>query len=184
MHRGRRVSLAFTMQGWGQFAQQGILLLLLLAFNSGSLEPPFSEPTAQATFRVSFALTIPITAWLAWRRYNTRYPGDEQLKAAKKRLKVSAYDIKSLKLASSHYYGRLIGTGVVWFVNGESECQGSGSDVRRRHSLSLLHAGVSAVADVLPTQTCSSTAARSSAAYSFRSSPAATARCARRGSII
>lgn len=33
LHRGRKVTLAFLMQGWGQFFNQIILILLLLIFH-------------------------------------------------------------------------------------------------------------------------------------------------------
>ena len=32
-HRGRRVMLAYTMQGWGQFLNLGALMIFLLIFN-------------------------------------------------------------------------------------------------------------------------------------------------------
>ena len=32
-HRGRKVMLAYTMQGWGQFVNLAVLILLLLIFN-------------------------------------------------------------------------------------------------------------------------------------------------------
>lgn len=32
-HRGRKVMLSYTMQGWGQFVNLAVLILLLLIFN-------------------------------------------------------------------------------------------------------------------------------------------------------
>lgn len=37
LHRGRKVTSAFLMQGWGQFFNQAILILLLLIFHHGRL---------------------------------------------------------------------------------------------------------------------------------------------------
>src|ERR1700752_5109269 len=36
LHRGRKVTSAFLMQGWGQFFNQVILIILLLCFHHGS----------------------------------------------------------------------------------------------------------------------------------------------------
>ena len=35
LHRGRKVTSAFLMQGWGQFFNQALLLVLLLIFHHG-----------------------------------------------------------------------------------------------------------------------------------------------------
>ena len=35
LHRGRKVTSAFLMQGWGQFFNQALLILLLLIFHHG-----------------------------------------------------------------------------------------------------------------------------------------------------
>jgi len=43
LHRGRKVTSAFLMQGWGQFANQVLLILLLLIFHHGSGNPPYSK---------------------------------------------------------------------------------------------------------------------------------------------
>ena len=37
LHRGRKVTSAFLMQGWGQFFNQALLLILLLIFHHGRL---------------------------------------------------------------------------------------------------------------------------------------------------
>jgi MFS family permease len=43
LHRGRKVTSAFLMQGWGQFFNQVILILSLLTFHSGRGTPPIFE---------------------------------------------------------------------------------------------------------------------------------------------
>jgi hypothetical protein len=43
MHRGRKVTSAFLMQGWGQMANQVILIVCLLIFHHGSGNPPYSK---------------------------------------------------------------------------------------------------------------------------------------------
>ncbi|WVR04159.1 hypothetical protein IAU60_001158 [Kwoniella sp. DSM 27419] len=118
LHRGRNVVLAFLMQGWGQLFNQGLLIILLLIFHH-SANPPYSEVSAQWTFRVSFAIMAVMTLWLAyWRFYKKKYPSSA-LKRSKKNMKVnqSGYDIASLKLVGSHFSGRLVGTTMGWLFN-------------------------------------------------------------------
>lgn len=64
LHRGRKVTSAFLMQGWGQFLNQAILILLLLIFHSGNGSPPYDRVVAQWTYRVSFAIPAVGTLWL------------------------------------------------------------------------------------------------------------------------
>ncbi|SNX87348.1 related to inorganic phosphate transporter [Melanopsichium pennsylvanicum] len=116
MHRGRKVALSFLMQGWGQLANQGILIILLLIFH-GSLSAPFSETSTQWTFRVQFAVIAVFTLYLAYIRFYRMKYQDAALQAAKKRLNTSGYDVKSLKLSLSHYWHRLVGTAGGWFAN-------------------------------------------------------------------
>ena len=47
LHRGRKVTSAFLMQGWGQFFNQAILILLLLVFHHGR-SVIFAYPSAKA----------------------------------------------------------------------------------------------------------------------------------------
>ncbi|WRT65322.1 uncharacterized protein IL334_002265 [Kwoniella shivajii] len=118
LHRGRNVVLAFLMQGWGQLFNQGLLIVLLLIFHH-SANPPYSEVSAQWTFRVSFAIMAAMTLWLAYFRfYKKKYPS-AALKRSKKNLKVnqSGYDLHSLKLVGTHFTGRLVGTTMGWLFN-------------------------------------------------------------------
>jgi MFS family permease len=116
MHRGRKVALAFTMQGWGQLLNQGILLICLLIFH-GSLDAPFSKVSTQYTFRVSFGVIILPTLYLAYLRFYKMKYADQALKDAKGRSNTSGYSWKTLKMASSHYWHRMVGTAIVWFIN-------------------------------------------------------------------
>src|SRR5277367_3668757 len=68
LHRGRKVTLAFLMQGWGQFVNQIVLVLLLLIFNSGNGDGPYEARIAQYVFRISFAIAAVGTLWLAYHR--------------------------------------------------------------------------------------------------------------------
>lgn len=109
--------MAFLMQGWGQLANQAVLILLLLIFHHGSGSPPYSEVAVQWTFRISFALPAVGTLWLVYyRTYKMRGAG-EQLKAAKKKHNVTGYDVSSLKMAMGHMGGRLLATAGSWFAN-------------------------------------------------------------------
>jgi len=117
MHRGRNVLLAFLMQGWGQFFNQVILILLVLIFNN-TLRTPIKPTATQYSFRLSFAFIAAVTLYLAYYRYyKLSYHSDDALRDAKDRLNTSGYDAKSLKLAMSHYWHRLIATTVGWFCN-------------------------------------------------------------------
>lgn len=117
MHRGRKVALAFTMQGWGQLLNQLILILCLLIFH-GSLNAPFNVVSTQYTFRVSFGVIILPTLYLAYLRYYKMKYTDHTLNQAKKKAKnTSGYSWTTLKMAGGHYWHRMIGTAVVWFIN-------------------------------------------------------------------
>lgn len=67
LHRGRKVTSAFLMQGWGQWWNQVVLIILLLIFNSGS-SGPYSKVTTQWTYRLSFAIPAVGTLWLVYYR--------------------------------------------------------------------------------------------------------------------
>lgn len=116
MHRGRKVALAFLMQGWGQFANQAVLIVALLAFHN-KLDAPFDATSTQWTFRVQFGVIILPTLYLAYLRYYKMTYSDDALKDSKKRNNTSGYDVKSLQLATSHYWHRIVGTALVWFAN-------------------------------------------------------------------
>lgn len=116
LHRGRNVQLAFLMQGWGQLANQGALIICLLIFHSSS-HAPYTKTSTQYTFRVQFALVGVVTLWLAYYRfYKVKY-ADAVLNSSKKRGGVTGYDVASLKLTTTFYWHRLIGTAGAWFCN-------------------------------------------------------------------
>lgn len=117
LHRGRKVTSAFLMQGWGQFFNQVILILLLLAFHSGSGNPPYSEKAAQWTYRVSFAIPAVGTLWLVYYRTYKMKSASKQLQAAKAKSNVTGYDTESLKLAFKYFGPRIIATAGGWYCN-------------------------------------------------------------------
>jgi len=117
LHRGRKVTTAFLMQGWGQFFNQVILIVLLLVFHHGSGNPPYSELAAQWTYRVSFAIPAVGTLWLVYFRYYKMKAASKQLNAAKKKSKVTGYDTQSLKLTFTYFGPRMIATAGAWFAN-------------------------------------------------------------------
>ncbi|WVO14752.1 hypothetical protein L204_102390 [Cryptococcus depauperatus] len=118
LHRGRNVVLAFLMQGWGQLFNQAVLIILLLIFHH-SANPPYSEVSAQWTFRVSFGIMAVMTLWLAYFRFYKKKYTSAALRRSKKNMRVnqSGYDIHSLKLVATHFSGRLIGTTTGWLFN-------------------------------------------------------------------
>ncbi|KAK1764701.1 putative mfs transporter protein [Phialemonium atrogriseum] len=117
LHRGRKVTMAFLMQGWGQLINQAILIVLLLIFHHGSGDPPYSVKAVQWTFRLSFALPAIGTLWLVYYRIYKMPHASRQLDAAKRKSNVTGYDVSSLKTACRHFGGRLLATAGTWFCN-------------------------------------------------------------------
>ena len=117
LHRGRKVTLAFLMQGWGQFINQVILVILLLAFNGGEGGPPYSVTATHWIFRLSFAIPALGTFWLVYyRTFRMKHAGSH-LESAKKKRNVTGYDVASLKHILKHFGGRLFATAGTWFCN-------------------------------------------------------------------
>lgn len=117
LHRGRRVTMAFLMQGWGQFFNQVVLIVLLAIFNSGRGGPPYSKEAAQFTFRLSFAFPAIGTLWLVYYRTWKMPNASKQLAEAKSRTSVTGYDVTALKSCFTHFGGRLLATAGTWFCN-------------------------------------------------------------------
>ncbi|SPO07019.1 related to inorganic phosphate permease [Cephalotrichum gorgonifer] len=117
LHRGRKVTMAFLMQGWGQLINQGLLMILLLCFHHGSGNPPYSAVAVQWTFRVSFALPAIGTLWLVYYRTYKMPHASRQLEVTKRKNNVTGYDVASLKIACRHFGGRLLATAGTWFCN-------------------------------------------------------------------
>ncbi|KAF4980952.1 hypothetical protein FZEAL_3147 [Fusarium zealandicum] len=117
LHRGRRVTTAFLMQGWGQFVNQVVLIALLAIFNNGQSSPPYSKSAAQFTFRLSFAFPAIGTLWLLYYRTYRMPNASKQLAEAKKRSNVTGYDLNALRYCFTHFGGRLTATAGTWFCN-------------------------------------------------------------------
>ncbi|KAJ5666209.1 uncharacterized protein N7477_008657 [Penicillium maclennaniae] len=117
LHRGRKVTSAFLMQGWGQFANQVILIILLLCFHHGSGNPPYSAVATQWTYRISFAIPAVGTLWLVYYRAYHMKAASKQLTAAKKKASVTGYDVDSLRLTFKYFGSRLLATAGSWFAN-------------------------------------------------------------------
>lgn len=118
LHRGRKVTSAFLMQGWGQFFNQVLLIILLLVFHHGSGNPPYSKVAAQWTYRISFALPAIGTLWLVYyRTYKVKAGANKQLRLAKKNNSVTGYDTQALKMTIHYFGGRLVATAGCWYMN-------------------------------------------------------------------
>jgi hypothetical protein len=117
LHRGRKVTMAFLMQGWGQFINQALLIILLLIFHHGSGNPPYSAIAGQSVFRVSFVPIAIGTAWLVYYRWYKMPLASKQLDAAKRKTNVTGYDIESLKLTCTYFGPRLLATAGTWYAN-------------------------------------------------------------------
>lgn len=117
LHRGRKVTSAFLMQGWGQFLNQVVLILLLLIFHSGSGNPPYSRVSVQWTYRVSFAIPAVGTLWLVYYRTYKMRSASKQLQIAKKKQSVTGYDSKALGMTFSYFGSRVLATAGTWYAN-------------------------------------------------------------------
>lgn len=117
LHRGRKVTQAFLMQGWGQFINQVVLILLLLIFHHGSGNPPYSSVSVQWTYRVAFALPAVGTLWLVYYRTYKMPNASSSLQAQKKKNKVTGYDVESLRLTFKYFGTRLLATTLCWYTN-------------------------------------------------------------------
>lgn len=117
LHRGRKVTSAFLMQGWGQLINQVILILSLLVFHSGSGNPPYSKKVAQWVYRVSFAIPAVGTLWLIYYRTYKMRSASKHLQAIKRKAKVTGYDTESLRLTLKYFGPRLLATAGAWYAN-------------------------------------------------------------------
>ncbi|KAI9802524.1 MAG: hypothetical protein M1833_001596 [Piccolia ochrophora] len=117
LHRGRKTTSAFLMQGWGQILNQVLLILLLLMFHHGSGNPPYSTTSTQWVFRISFAIPAIGTLGLVYyRAYRMKF-ASKQLTAAKDKAHVTGYDFKSLRLTFTYFGTRVFATAGAWFAN-------------------------------------------------------------------
>jgi len=117
LHRGRKVTSAFLMQGWGQFFNQSLLILLLLIFHHGTGNPPYSKVAAQWTYRISFAIPAFGTLLLVYYRAYKMKSASKQLMIAKKKQNVTGYDTQSLKLTFNLFGTRVLATAGTWYMN-------------------------------------------------------------------
>lgn len=92
------------------------MILLLLIFHGGG-NPPYSETSAQWTFRVSFAFIAVFLVILIYIRVFKLRNADQSFRASKHRSRVTGYDIEALKLVGKHYWHRLLATALCWFCN-------------------------------------------------------------------
>ena len=107
LHRGRKVGLAFLMQGWGQLLNQGLLCIFLIIFHNGDGEPPYSAVAVQWTYRVVFAIPAVGTLWLVYYTTYKMPAASKQLVANKRKNKVTGYGNQSLRLAIRYFGPRL-----------------------------------------------------------------------------
>lgn len=114
LHRGRKVTLAFLMQGWGQFFNQVLLIVCMFIFNRTG-NPPYGETASQFVFRISLGVPAVGLLWLAYyRTYKMpRPPSQHRFQHSN----VTGYDFKSLKHTFHHFGGRILATAGTWFCN-------------------------------------------------------------------
>jgi len=116
LHRGRKVTSAFLMQGWGQMANQVILIVFLLIFHGGA-GAPYDLVSVQWTYRLSFAVPAIGTLYLVYLRVYKMKNVSRQLADAKARQRVTGYDMYSLRMTFTYFGPRLIATAGAWFAN-------------------------------------------------------------------
>ncbi|KAK7546893.1 major facilitator superfamily domain-containing protein [Phyllosticta citricarpa] len=116
LHRGRKVTMAFLMQGWGQFINV-VILMVLLRITHGYSGPPYAASDAQWTYRVSFFIPAVGTLWLVFYRAYKMKSAGKQLAVQKKKQNITGYDTQSLRLTFSYFGPRIIATAGAWFAN-------------------------------------------------------------------
>jgi MFS family permease len=107
--RGEMVVCTFAMQGWGNFINVVVLIVLLCIFgqNHGA---PYNHSSLGAVWRLSFGLgLIPITAMLIYRIFVL--PESKVWSKEQKKEESGAYNWLLVK----HYWHRLAGTALSWF---------------------------------------------------------------------
>lgn len=105
------------MQGWGQFLNQIILIILTLIFNQTHSSPPYGQGAIQWIYRISFAIPAIGTLWLVYFRTYKMRSASKALNDAKKKSSVTGYDVKALGATFSIFGGRVIATAGAWFCN-------------------------------------------------------------------
>lgn len=90
--------------------------MLLLIFHHKAA-PPYSEVSAQWTFRVSFAIPAVGTLWLVYYRTWKMPLASKQLALSKKKHNVTGYDTKSLGYTFTYFGSRVLATAGTWFCN-------------------------------------------------------------------
>jgi hypothetical protein len=115
LHRGRKVTLAFSMQGWGQFLLQGFLIAALYISNGLNAGPVFALPGVEFVFRGTYG-SAAVGTWLLawWRFFCNRQASDYD---TQKDLRGSSYSLAAFKGLSKHFWHRLLGTSMAWFAN-------------------------------------------------------------------
>jgi MFS family permease len=116
LHRGRKVTSAFLMQGWGQFLNV-VVLMVVLRIAHGFGPPPYPERTVQWTYRASFFIPALGTLWLVYFRANRMKSASRELELQKKKQHVTGYDTKSLRLTFTSFGPRIFATAGAWFFN-------------------------------------------------------------------
>jgi MFS family permease len=125
LHRGRKVTQSFLMQGWGQFWNL-VVLIVIAEIANAARGATYDAAWAQWVFRWSFAPIILGTAGIAVYRINVwrtvrrnPSPPRKPLTAivSEKPKHVSGYDVESLKLTLRHFGPRLLATAGAWFAN-------------------------------------------------------------------
>ena len=116
LHRGRKVTSAFLMQGWGQFVNV-VILMVILRISHGDGPPPYSQQSVQWTYRTSFFIPALGTLWLIYFRAYKMKSASRQLEMQKRKQHVTGYDTKSLRLSFSYFGARIFATASSWFFN-------------------------------------------------------------------
>lgn len=127
--RGRAVQMMFSMQGWGAVVGAAIICIVLAGFdarspvcNAGNNPQGYRTHDLQATWRILYGLgLIPIIYTLMYRIFVVKEPRDRAaMMAANKDARMHDPDYvpfsRSLALFMWHYWSRLSGTALSWFV--------------------------------------------------------------------
>ncbi|KAK9812798.1 hypothetical protein WJX72_004025 [[Myrmecia] bisecta] len=111
--RGELVVCTFAMQGWGNFINTIVLIILLCIFgenHKATATNPYNQSDLGAVWRLSFGIgLIPVTLMLLYRIF--RLPESKVWKKEKVKVGTGSPNLLLIK----HYWSRLAGTALGWF---------------------------------------------------------------------
>lgn len=113
--RGETVVCVFSMQGWGNLFNTMVLIILMAAFDQYG--PDYSDHRLNLVWRLSYGIgLIPIFFMLLWRIFKLQESKVWIRKRSSLKMMESGSSLKRNMLLLRHYWHRVGGTALAWFV--------------------------------------------------------------------